>query len=137
MMSVRQVRRASFLLSTILPMERFGEEIRRRQQEIATRKDNSASGLKWDVVESVPVSEDIKKQDGQWRDHIQNYNQTLTNLAAQGIEIVCYNFMPILDWTRTNLRWELANGGTCMRFDLTDFVRYSFAEASGRNRRLP
>ena len=100
------------------------EEIRTRQQEIGIHKDNSASGLKWDVVESVPVSEDIKKQDGQWREHVQNYNQTLTNLAAEGIETVCYNFMPILDWTRTDLRWELANGGTCMRFDLTDFALF-------------
>ena len=100
------------------------EEIRKRQQAIAARKDNSASGLTWDVVESVPVSEDIKKQDGQWREHIHNYNQTLTNLAAEGIETVCYNFMPILDWTRTDLRWELPNGGTCMRFDLTDFALF-------------
>lgn len=100
------------------------EEIARRQQSIATRQDNTPSGLTWDVVESVPVSEDIKKQDGNWRSHIDNYKLTLDNLASAGIETVCYNFMPILDWTRTDLRWQRPHGGTCMRFDLTDFALF-------------
>ncbi len=100
------------------------EEIAKRQQSIATRKDGSPSGLNWDVVESVPVSEDIKKQDGQWRNHIDNYKLTLDNLASAGIQTVCYNFMPILDWTRTDLRWQRPHGGTCMRFDLTDFALF-------------
>ncbi|MGQ7843474.1 mannonate dehydratase [Granulosicoccus sp. 3-233] len=100
------------------------EEIAKRQQSIATRKDGTPSGLDWDVVESVPVSEDIKKQDGQWRTHIDNYKFTLDNLAAAGIQTVCYNFMPILDWTRTDLRWQRPHGGTCMRFDLTDFALF-------------
>jgi mannonate dehydratase len=98
------------------------EEIARRHREIATRKDGSPSGLTWDVVESLPVSEDIKKQKGDWRTHIEAYKVSMANLAASGIEIVCYNFMPVLDWTRTDIRWTLPNGGSCMRFDIADFA---------------
>lgn len=98
------------------------EEISKRQQAISRRRDGTASGLTWSVVESVPVSEDIKKQDGDWRQHLDNYRQTLSHLADAGLQVVCYNFMPILDWTRTDLRWRLPNGGTCMRFDLIDFA---------------
>lgn len=100
------------------------EEIGKRHREIATRKDGSPSGLTWDVVESLPVSEDIKKQQGNWRAHIEAYKVSLTNLAASGIAVICYNFMPVLDWTRTNLRWKLANGGACMRFDIADFAAF-------------
>lgn len=82
------------------------------------------SGLCWDVVESLPVSEDIKKQKGEWRGHIENYKVSLANLAKAGIEVICYNFMPVLDWTRTQLRWRLANGGACMRFDFVDFAAF-------------
>jgi mannonate dehydratase len=98
------------------------EEIAKRHKEIGTRKDGTPSGLTWDVVESLPVSEDIKKQKGPWREHIANYKTSLANLAQSGIEIVCYNFMPVLDWTRTDLRWGLPNGGSCMRFDIVDFA---------------
>ena len=100
------------------------DEIAKRHSEIATMKDGSASGLTWDVVESLPVSESIKRQVGPWRDHIEAYKQSLRNLADSGISIVCYNFMPILDWTRTHLNWRLSNGATCMRFDLVDFVAF-------------
>ena len=81
------------------------EEIARRQDEIGRRADGSPSGLLWEVVESLPVSEDIKKQKGEWRAHLANYRQSLRNLAAAGIEVVCYNFMPVLDWTRTDLAY--------------------------------
>ncbi len=100
------------------------EEIRKRQDEIALLRDGAPSGLSWDVVESLPVSEDIKKQQGNWREHIENYKQSLKNIAASGIEVICYNFMPVLDWTRTDLAWRLPSGATCMRFDLTDFVAF-------------
>ena len=100
------------------------EEISKRQQEIATMKDGSASGLAWDVVESLPVSEDIKKQQGNCRAHIANYITSMENLAAAGIEVICYNFMPVLDWTRTDLAWRLPTGATCMRFDLADFAAF-------------
>ena len=78
--------------------------------------------MQWSVVESLPVSEDIKRQSGDWRNHIKNYCLSMENLAAAGIYTICYNFMPILDWTRTELASKLPNGGTCMRFDLIDFV---------------
>ncbi len=100
------------------------EEIAKRHREIATRKDGTASGLTWDVVESLPVSEDIKKQKNDWRQHIDNYKVSMRNLADSGIEVVCYNFMPVLDWTRTNLRWTVANGASCMRFDINDFAAF-------------
>ena len=73
------------------------EEIAKRQEEIRRRRDGSPSRLEWEVVESLPVSEDIKKQKGEWRDHVTSYKTSLENLAAAGIEIVCYNFMPVLD----------------------------------------
>lgn len=100
------------------------DEIARRQREIATRADGSASGLAWEVVESLPVSEDIKKQSGDWRDHVTAYKQSMETLAAAGIEVICYNFMPVLDWTRTDLAHRVAHGGTAMRFDLHDFAAF-------------
>jgi mannonate dehydratase len=99
-------------------------EITRRQSEISRMRDGSASGLAWEVVESLPVSEDIKKQKGDWRSHISNYKHSLHNLHAAGIEVICYNFMPVLDWTRTDLAWRLPNGATCMRYDHTDFAAF-------------
>lgn len=100
------------------------QEIAQRQREIATMKDGAPSGIAWDVVESLPVSEDIKKQQGDWRAHIENYKTSLRRLAEAGIEVICYNFMPVLDWTRTDLAWRRPNGATCMRFDLTDFAAF-------------
>ena len=100
------------------------EEISRRKQEIATRKDGSPSGLTWDVVESLPVSEDIKKQKNDWREHVANYKVSLRHLADAGIDVICYNFMPVLDWTRTDLRYTVANGASCMRFDVNDFAAF-------------
>ncbi|RCK19489.1 mannonate dehydratase [Thalassospira lucentensis] len=99
-------------------------EIAKRHSEIAVMQDGASSGLTWDVVESLPVSEAIKRQVGPWKDHIEVYKQSLRNLADSGIRIVCYNFMPVLDWTRTHLNWRLSNGATCMRFDLADFVAF-------------
>jgi mannonate dehydratase len=99
-------------------------EVAKRKDEIARMKDGAPSGLLWEVVESLPVSEDIKKQKGEWRAHIANYKTSLENLAAAGIRTVCYNFMPVLDWTRTDLAWRLPNGATCMRFDFADFAAF-------------
>ncbi|MGI3183888.1 mannonate dehydratase [Nioella aestuarii] len=93
--------------------------------DIETRKaqiEGGGSGLTWDVVESLPVSEAIKTQTGPVREHYETYRQSLKNLASCGIETVCYNFMPVLDWTRTELRKPLSNGGTTMDFDLVDFA---------------
>jgi mannonate dehydratase len=100
------------------------EEIALRQRQVATRGDGSASGIAWDVVESLPVSEDVKKQKGAWRAHLDAYRDSMRNLASAGIEVVCYNFMPVLDWTRTDLAWPRPTGATCMRFDVVDFAAF-------------
>ena len=100
------------------------DEIAARQQLIACKKDGSPSGLAWEVVESLPVSEDIKQQKGNWRIHIENYKQSMRHLADAGIKVICYNFMPVLDWTRTDLTYRLQTGATCMRFDLIDFAAF-------------
>src|SRR6201996_1244983 len=77
----------------------------------------SDAGLTWSVVESVNVSEAIKKAAPDWQRHIDNYRATLRNLATCGIRTVCYNFMPVLDWLRTDLAWALPDGAITMRFD--------------------
>ena len=97
--------------------------IKRRQREIE-HPNGQPSGLEWDVVESVPVSDAIKSQTGPVREHLEAYKSSLVNLAACGIKTVCYNFMPVLDWTRTSLDHPLPNGGNAMRFDLVDFVAF-------------
>lgn len=98
------------------------EEIQRHQAFMATKSDGSPSGIAWEVVESLPVSEAIKTQTGDFRLHIQNYRESMRNLAACGLQTICYNFMPILDWTRTDLRALMPHGGTAMRFDLLEFA---------------
>lgn len=100
------------------------DEIAQRQAEVARRSDGTPSGLAWEVVESLPVSEDIKKQRGAWRAHVAAYKTSLHNLASAGVEVICYNFMPVLDWTRTDLRYRLHTGATCMRFDIQDFAAF-------------
>ena len=100
------------------------DAIAERQKQIGTLPDGSASGLAWDVVESLPVSEAIKTQTGPWHDHIAAYVESLHNLAASGLRVICYNFMPVLDWTRTNLRAPMDHGGTAMMFDLVDFAAF-------------
>ncbi|SFE62292.1 mannonate dehydratase [Roseivivax sediminis] len=99
------------------------EEIARRQREVAGPA-GTPTDLTWSVVESLPVSEDIKRQSGAWREHVAAWVQSLHHIAAAGIEVVCYNFMPVLDWTRTDLDWAVPGGATCMRFDLVDFAAF-------------
>ncbi len=98
------------------------EEIEKRQNQVRLFSDGQATGLEWEVVESLVVSEDIKKQAGAYKQHFANYRSSLENLAAAGITTVCYNFMPVIDWTRTDLAWKLPGGGTAMRFDIVDFA---------------
>ena len=98
--------------------------IAERQALIAGGADGRGTGLAWEVVESLPVSEAIKVQGPDCGAHLEAYRTSLRHLAAAGLEVICYNFMPILDWTRTELRSPMAHGGTAMRFDLVDFVAF-------------
>ena len=90
----------------------------------ARRQQIAAAGFTWDVVESLPVHEDIKRGTGDLNTLFANYRQSLANLAAEGLTTVCYNFMPILDWTRTDLAAPVARGGTCLHFSAAKMAAF-------------
>ncbi|KQT53941.1 MULTISPECIES: mannonate dehydratase [unclassified Aureimonas] len=94
------------------------DEIARRQDEVR------AGGLEWELVESIPISEEIKTMTGDWKAHVEAWKESLRQLAGAGIHTVCYNFMPVLDWTRTDLRWSTPRKAKTMRFDFPDFVAF-------------
>ena len=96
-----------------------------RREAIQERKNLiESAGLKWSAVESVPVSEDIKTHSGDYKRHIENYKETIRNLGAEGIEVIIYNFMPVLDWVRTDLNYKLENGAECLLFDPVRFALF-------------
>jgi mannonate dehydratase len=94
------------------------DEVFKRRDEIM------GAGFVWSVVESIPIHNSIKLRSGPYGKYIGAWKDTLTAVAKAGVKVICYNFMPVVDWTRTDLKWRLATTGYALRFDAVDFAAY-------------
>lgn len=96
-----------------------------RAEDISSRKNRiEAAGLRWSVCESIPMEDNIKRGDSKASEAIDVWKDNLAGLGRAGIQVVCYNFMPVVDWTRTDLRYRLPTTGLALRFDTVEFVAY-------------
>ncbi len=115
--SLKEIRQAGVTDIVAALYERKPGEVWPVAEIKARAKKVKDAGMVWSVVESVPVHEDIKKRSGDYKKYIENYRKTLRNLAKCGIKTVCYNFMPILDWTRSDLEYVLPDGSSCLGYN--------------------
>ena len=102
----------------------YGGEAWPINEVLKRRAQIEAAGLTWSVVESIPIHNSIKLRRGPFHHFTDAWKDSLRAIAQAGIKVVCYNFMPVLDWTRTDLRWQLSSTGYTLRFDVTDFAAY-------------
>jgi mannonate dehydratase len=102
-------------------------EVMKRKAEI------EAAGLEWSVVESIPVHNSIKLRTGDFRFYVDAWKDSLRAVAQAGVKVVCYNFMPVVDWTRTDLKWALPSTGYALRFDAIDFAAYDIFILARKN----
>ncbi len=106
------------------------------KEDILARKAMiEAEGLVWEVIESIPVHNNIKTRSGNYKVLIENYKQSIINAAECGVFTICYNFMPVVDWTRTNLMYKLPNNSHALRFEMTDFAAYDIFLLERKNSR--